>query len=78
MAHFAVVTPEDAGHMFAMGALANELVRRGHRLTILARAQCGSAGEAVRSAVARVGFGRRSVLSHLLLVAGSTRLRGRR
>ena len=39
MAHFAVVCPEDAGHLLSIGPVAKELVRRGHRLTILGRSR---------------------------------------
>jgi zeaxanthin glucosyltransferase len=37
MAHFAIICPEDAGHLLSNGPLGNELVRRGHRVTIVAR-----------------------------------------
>ena len=37
MAHFALVAPDDGGHLFAMGPLGKELVDRGHRVTLLGR-----------------------------------------
>ncbi|MEK7866020.1 MAG: nucleotide disphospho-sugar-binding domain-containing protein [Planctomycetota bacterium] len=37
MAHLAVVCPEDAGHLLPLGALGAALVRRGHRVTLVAR-----------------------------------------
>ena len=36
MAHFALVCPDDAGHLLPVGAVGSELVRRGHRVTLLA------------------------------------------
>ncbi|MGA2616874.1 MAG: glycosyltransferase [Thermoguttaceae bacterium] len=36
MAHYALVCPEYAGHLLSMGAVGNELVRRGHRVTLVA------------------------------------------
>ncbi|MCY2994490.1 MAG: glycosyltransferase [Planctomycetota bacterium] len=35
MAHFAVLSPPDAGHLIPLGALGRELVRRGHRITVV-------------------------------------------
>ncbi len=46
MAHFAVICPEDAGHVISMGALGIELVRRGHRVTLVAGSKAkGLAGQ---------------------------------
>jgi MGT family glycosyltransferase len=36
MAHFAILSPPDAGHLYPLGALGTELVRRGHRVTVIA------------------------------------------
>ncbi len=36
MAHFAILCPGAAGHIIPLGALGSELVRRGHRITIVA------------------------------------------
>lgn len=36
MAHFAMLAPEAAGHLFPMGSLACELRRRGHQVTLIA------------------------------------------
>jgi MGT family glycosyltransferase len=36
MAHFALLAPEAAGHLFPMGSLGKELERRGHRVTLVA------------------------------------------
>ena len=36
MAHFAMLAPEAAGHLFPMGSLACELMRRGHEVTLIA------------------------------------------
>jgi len=36
--HFVIVCPEDAGHLLSLGPIGNELARRGHRVTIVARA----------------------------------------
>ena len=35
MAHFAIVCPEEAGHLLSLGPIGNELVGRGHRVTIV-------------------------------------------
>jgi zeaxanthin glucosyltransferase len=37
MAHFAVICPEEGGHLLSVGALGSELVRRGHRVSLVAR-----------------------------------------
>jgi MGT family glycosyltransferase len=37
MAHFAILTPHDAGHLYPLGAIGTELVRRGHQVTVIAR-----------------------------------------
>jgi MGT family glycosyltransferase len=37
MAHFAIICPEDAGHLLSVGPIGVELVRRGHRVTIVGR-----------------------------------------
>lgn len=39
MAHFAMLAPEAAGHLFPMGSLACELMRRGHEVTLIALPQ---------------------------------------
>ena len=36
MAHYALVCPDDAGHLLPVGAVGSELARRGHRVTLLA------------------------------------------
>jgi MGT family glycosyltransferase len=36
MAHFAILSPPDAGHLIPLGALGAELMRRGHRVTVVA------------------------------------------
>jgi MGT family glycosyltransferase len=38
MAHFAVLCPEEAGHLLSVGPLGSELVRRGHRVSLVGRA----------------------------------------
>lgn len=45
MPHFVIVCPEDAGHLLSLGPIGNALVCRGHRVTILARAQAASIAE---------------------------------
>jgi len=45
MAHFAIVCPEDAGHLLSIGAMGIELVRRGHRVTIVGRKQAAPVAE---------------------------------
>lgn len=39
MAHFAILAPEAAGHVFPMGSLGRELQRRGHQVTLVALAK---------------------------------------
>jgi MGT family glycosyltransferase len=39
MAHFSLVCPDDAGHLLPIGAVGGELQRRGHRVTVIARAK---------------------------------------
>lgn len=36
MPHFALVCPDDAGHLLSIGPVGAELVRRGHRVTLIA------------------------------------------
>jgi len=36
MAHFAILCPAEGGHMLSMGPVGQELVRRGHRVTLMA------------------------------------------
>jgi zeaxanthin glucosyltransferase len=36
MAHFAIICPDDAGHLLSIGPVGIDLVRRGHRVTIVA------------------------------------------
>jgi zeaxanthin glucosyltransferase len=40
MAHFAIVCPEDAGHLLPNVTVGTELLRRGHRVTLVAREKC--------------------------------------
>lgn len=35
MAHFAILCPGEGGHMLSMGPIGQELVRRGHRVTMM-------------------------------------------
>jgi MGT family glycosyltransferase len=37
MAHYAMLCPDEAGHLLPAGAVAKELVRRGHRVTVVGR-----------------------------------------
>ncbi len=37
MAHFAILSPPEAGHVYPLGAIGLELIRRGHRVTVIAR-----------------------------------------
>ncbi len=37
MAHFAIICPEAAGHVLSVGPIGSELIRRGHRATLVAR-----------------------------------------
>jgi MGT family glycosyltransferase len=37
MAHYALLCPDEAGHLLPAGAAAKELVRRGHRVTVVGR-----------------------------------------
>ncbi len=39
MAHYAIICPDDAGHLLSMGPLGTELVRRGHRVTLVGLAR---------------------------------------
>ncbi len=41
MAHFAVICPDDVGHLLPLGTIGSELVRRGHRVTLIARQRAG-------------------------------------
>jgi UDP:flavonoid glycosyltransferase YjiC (YdhE family) len=41
MAHVAILSPEDAGHLIPLGSLGQELVRRGHRVTVLSTTGAG-------------------------------------
>jgi zeaxanthin glucosyltransferase len=36
MAHYAIICPDEAGHVLSVGALGSELIRRGHRATLIA------------------------------------------
>jgi UDP:flavonoid glycosyltransferase YjiC (YdhE family) len=38
MAHFAIISQNEAGHLLPIGTVGKELVRRGHRVTVVARA----------------------------------------
>lgn len=38
MAHYAILCPHNAGHLLPMGTLGRELVRRGHRVTVVGTA----------------------------------------
>lgn len=42
MAHYAILSPPDAGHLYPLGNLGVELLRRGHRVTVIARSKAGS------------------------------------
>lgn len=42
MSHFAILAPEMAGHLFPLGALGCELRRRGHQVTLVARAKAAA------------------------------------
>ena len=70
MAHFAIVSPEDAGHLLSMGPLGKELVRRGHRVTIVGRERARPLAAQLDLPLHVVGCGRRSLCVGLLLVAG--------
>jgi MGT family glycosyltransferase len=37
VAHYALICPDEAGHLLPAGAIGKELVRRGHRVTVLGR-----------------------------------------
>jgi MGT family glycosyltransferase len=45
MAHYALVGPDDGGHLLSMGSLGKELVERGHRVTVIAREKAASLAE---------------------------------
>jgi MGT family glycosyltransferase len=45
MAHFAIVCPAEAGHFLSLGPVGVELVRRGHRVTLLARPKAAPLAE---------------------------------
>ncbi len=45
MSHFAIICPEDAGHLLSIGPLGNALARRGHRVTIVARERAAGLAE---------------------------------
>ncbi|MCY2994489.1 MAG: glycosyltransferase [Planctomycetota bacterium] len=46
MPHFAILCPEGAGHLLSLGPIGNELVRRGHRVTVVAHEKAaGIAGQ---------------------------------
>jgi MGT family glycosyltransferase len=45
MAHFAIVCPEEAGHLLPLGPLGNELVRRGHRVTVVGHEKAAGIAE---------------------------------
>jgi zeaxanthin glucosyltransferase len=38
MSHYAILCPDEGGHLLSIGPLGAELMRRGHRVTVLARA----------------------------------------
>lgn len=42
MAHYAIVCPDEAGHLLSVGAVGKELMRRGHRVTVIGRALAAS------------------------------------
>ena len=56
MAHFAIVCPEDAGHLLSIGAMGTELIRRGHRVTIIGRAQAASVAEKLNLPLHQVDY----------------------
>ena len=45
MAHFAILCPDEAGHVLSIGPVGKELVRRGHRVTLLAQARAAPLAE---------------------------------
>ncbi len=45
MSHFALLCPDDAGHLLPIGAVGGELARRGHRITVIARAKAAPLAE---------------------------------
>jgi zeaxanthin glucosyltransferase len=45
MSHYAILCPDEGGHLLSMGPLGTELVRRGHRVTVLARAMAAPLAE---------------------------------
>jgi MGT family glycosyltransferase len=49
MSHFAIICPEDAGHLIPVGALGNELVRRGHQVTLVGRPRAAAITEQFKS-----------------------------
>lgn len=48
MAHIAILTPPDAGHLYPLGALGIELVARGHRVTVISRGKAAPLVEQLR------------------------------
>lgn len=48
MSHYAIICPEDAGHLLSVGPIGVELVARGHQVTVIARERaagiCGQLG----------------------------------
>jgi len=45
MAHFALLCPEDAGHLLSNGPVGVELARRGHRVTLIGRERAAGLAE---------------------------------
>ena len=45
MAHFAIISPKEAGHLLPIGTVGKELVHRGHRVTIVARPEGAALAE---------------------------------
>jgi len=55
MAHIAILTPSDARHLYPLGNLGAELVRRGHRVTIVAHERGNSSGRITQPATVSAG-----------------------
>ena len=45
MAHFAIVAPDEAGHVLPNGNVGSQLVRRGHRVTLLGQRRSATLAE---------------------------------
>ncbi|MEN6405049.1 MAG: nucleotide disphospho-sugar-binding domain-containing protein [Thermoguttaceae bacterium] len=56
MAHFGIVCREDAGHLLSIGPLGNELVRRGHQVTFVAREKAAGIAEQLGLPLHKVNY----------------------